>query len=125
MIGGGRASRTRPVTRTGRGETATMALSDPSGVAAGRRAGRSAVGSAGLQRLTDLAATLLRVPSAGVALTAQVQTIAGASGRPAWRGGEQRPLGGTRAGAGVAGRGPPAAGAVRPPPRGAGPAPPR
>jgi PAS domain S-box-containing protein len=94
-----------------------MALSDPSRMAPGRRVGRSAVGSAGLQRLTDLAAALLRVPSAGVALTAQVQTIAGASGRPAWRVGEQRPLDETLAGTVVTARAPQAYADVRTDPR--------
>ncbi|WP_261326927.1 SpoIIE family protein phosphatase [Modestobacter marinus] len=96
--------------------TATMPLHDPSRVAAGRRPG-PAVGSPGLQRLTDLAATLLHMPSAGVALTAEVQTIAGASGRPAWRVGEQRPLAETLAGTVVVARAPQAYRDVRTDPR--------
>src|SRR4051794_12055290 len=94
-----------------------MSLHDPARVAAGSRLAGAAVGSPGLQRLTDLAAALLRVPSAGVALTAEVQTIAGASGRPGWRVGAERPLDETLAGTVVAARAPRAYPDVRADPR--------
>ena len=61
-----------------------MSPLDPDRLAAARRVAATAVGSPGLQRLTDLAAALLHAPSAGVAVVGDVQTIAGASGQAAW-----------------------------------------
>ncbi|PZA19099.1 hypothetical protein, partial [Modestobacter versicolor] len=57
-----------------------MVRLDPERLAAARRVATTAVGSPGLQRLTDLAAALLGMPSAGVAVVGEVQTMAGGTG---------------------------------------------
>jgi PAS domain S-box-containing protein len=60
-----------------------MSPLDRDRVAAARRVAASAVGVPGLQRLTHLAARLLRAPSAGVSVVDSVQTVAGSTGRSA------------------------------------------
>jgi PAS domain S-box-containing protein len=52
--------------------------------AAGGRVPASAVGSPGVRRLTDLAASLLRAPSAAVALVGEVPTVAAGTGPQVW-----------------------------------------
>jgi GAF domain-containing protein len=61
-----------------------MSPLDPDRIAAAHRVAATAVGSPGLQRLTDLAATLLGVPAAQVAVVGERHSVAAASGRPAW-----------------------------------------
>jgi PAS domain S-box-containing protein len=62
-----------------------MSPLDPDRLAAARRVAATAVGSPGLQRLTDLAAALLRAPTAGaVVVGGDRVTIAGASGTSVW-----------------------------------------
>jgi PAS domain S-box-containing protein len=57
-----------------------MSPLDRDRVAAARRLAASGIGAPGAQRLTELAARLLRAPSAGVSLVDAVQTVAGATG---------------------------------------------
>ena len=57
---------------------------DPDRLAAARRVSGTAVGSPGLQRLADLAATLLGTPSSGVAVIGEVQTMAAGTGPQVW-----------------------------------------
>jgi PAS domain S-box-containing protein len=68
-----------------------MSPLDPDRLAAARRVAATAVGSPGLQRLTDLAATLLATPSAGIAVVGEVQTMAGGSGPQVWSVGAELP----------------------------------
>ncbi|MGY1855725.1 SpoIIE family protein phosphatase [Modestobacter sp. SYSU DS0290] len=82
-----------------------------------RRRAPAATGSPGLQRLTDLAAALLRAPSAGVALAGEVHTVVGTAGRPVWRVGTRRRLDDTLGGTVVAARAPRAYPDVRADPR--------
>jgi len=83
-----------------------MSLQDPDRVAAGARMTAAPVSRPGLQRLLDLAAALLQVPSVGVALAGELQTVAGISGAAVWRVGVQHPLGETLGGTVVAARAP-------------------
>ncbi|WP_164700575.1 SpoIIE family protein phosphatase [Modestobacter sp. KNN46-3] len=83
-----------------------MSPLDPDRLTAARRVAATAVGSPGLQRLTDLAATLLRAPSAGVAVVGDVQTIAGVSGTPRRTIGSEDSLTNTLGGVTVAARAP-------------------
>ncbi|MGY2080589.1 SpoIIE family protein phosphatase [Modestobacter sp. SYSU DS0657] len=80
-----------------------MTSLEPNGTLGSRA---SAAGPAGLQRLTELAATLLRAPSAGVALVGEVQTVVGTAGRPVWQVGTRRRLDDTLGGTVVAARAP-------------------
>ncbi|MDB5733303.1 MAG: Serine phosphatase RsbU, regulator of sigma subunit, partial [Variovorax sp.] len=57
-----------------------MSPLDPDRIAAAHRLATSAIGSRGLQRLTELTARLLGAPSAGVSVVDDVQTVAGATG---------------------------------------------
>ena len=66
-----------------------MAPGDPARLSVAHRLGATAVGSAGLQRLTELAAVLLGVPSAAVTVVGEAQTMAGASGPQIWRPGAE------------------------------------
>jgi PAS domain S-box-containing protein len=68
-----------------------MSPLNPDRLAAARRVAATAVGSRGLQRLTDLAATLLTTPSAGIAVVGDVQTVAGGSGPQLWSIGTELP----------------------------------
>jgi PAS domain S-box-containing protein len=68
-----------------------MSPLDPDQLAAARRVAATAVGSPGVQRLTDLAATLLGAPSAGLAVVGDLQTMAGGSGPQAWSAGTELP----------------------------------
>ncbi|CCH85554.1 Serine phosphatase RsbU, regulator of sigma subunit [Modestobacter italicus] len=61
-----------------------MSSLDPDRFAAARRVAATGVGQPGLQRLTDLAATLLGAPSAQVAVVGEVHTIAGVAGTSVW-----------------------------------------
>jgi PAS domain S-box-containing protein len=79
-----------------------MSPLDPDQLAAARRVAATAVGSPGVQRLTDLAATLLRAPSAGLAVVGDVQTMAGGSGPQAWSAGTELPPAETLSGVVVA-----------------------
>ena len=79
-----------------------MSLQDPERVAAGARMVAAPVSGPGLQRMLDLAAALLRMPSVGVALADELQTVTGTSGTTVWRVGVQHPLDETLGGAVVA-----------------------
>jgi PAS domain S-box-containing protein len=68
-----------------------MSPLDPDRLAAARRVAATAVGSPGLQRMTELAATLLAAPSAGIAVVGDVQTVAGGSGPQIWSVGAELP----------------------------------
>jgi PAS domain S-box-containing protein len=68
-----------------------MSPLDPDRLIAARRVAATAVGSPGLQRLTDLAAALLGTPSAGVAVLGDVQTLAGGTGPQVWSIGTELP----------------------------------
>jgi PAS domain S-box-containing protein len=83
-----------------------MSPVDPDRLIAARRVPATAVGSPGLQRLTDLAAVLLRAPSAAVAVVGEVTTIAGASGPAVWDVGTARASGQTLGAVAVAQRAP-------------------
>jgi PAS domain S-box-containing protein len=83
-----------------------MSPLDPDRLAAAHRVGVTVVGSPGVQRLTDLAAALLRAPSAGVAVLGDVQTMAGGSGPQMWSAGTELPPAETLSGFVAAGRAP-------------------
>jgi PAS domain S-box-containing protein len=68
-----------------------MSPLDADRLAAARRVAATAVGSPGLQRLTQLAARLLGTPSAGIAVVGDVQTNVGGSGPQAWTVGTELP----------------------------------
>jgi PAS domain S-box-containing protein len=61
-----------------------MSPLDPARVAAAQRLATSAIGSRGVQHLTELAARLLGAPGAGVSVVGAVQTVTGVTG---WGGG--------------------------------------
>jgi len=65
-------------------EQGIMSPLDPDRIAAASRVAAAAVGSPGLQRLTDLAGTLLGAPGAQVAVVGEVHTVAAASGQRTW-----------------------------------------
>ncbi len=75
-------------------------------LSAARRVAAHAVGSAGLQRLADLAATLLGAPSAGIAVLGEVQTMVAGSGPQPWPVGAELPTAGTLSSLVVASRAP-------------------
>jgi len=83
-----------------------MAPLDPARFDAARRLVGTAVGSPGLQRLTELAATLLGAPSAAVAVVGAVQTMAGGAGPQLWIAGTELSLEDTLSGLVVAAREP-------------------
>jgi PAS domain S-box-containing protein len=83
-----------------------MSPLDPDRLAAARRVAATAVGSPGLQRLTDLAAALLGTPSAGVAVIGELQMMAGGSGPQVWGAGAELPPAETLSGLVVAARAP-------------------
>ena len=66
-----------------------MAPLDPARLPTAHRWGTTAVGSAGLQRLTELAASLLGVPSSAVTVVGEAQRMAGGSGPQVWRPGAE------------------------------------
>jgi PAS domain S-box-containing protein len=57
---------------------------DPDRITAAHRVAATAVGSPGLQRLTELAATLLGAPAAQVAVVGDVHAVVAASGQQIW-----------------------------------------
>src|SRR4051812_44392539 len=104
MIVAGRARGANPPDR--RAERGTMSPLDLARLTAARRLAPAAGGSPGLHRLTTLAATLLAVPSAGVAVVGDVHTMAGGSGPQSWAVGSEQSPGDTLAGMVVAARTP-------------------
>jgi PAS domain S-box-containing protein len=83
-----------------------MSPLDPDRLAAAHRVAAAAVGSPGLQRLTDLAGRLLGAPAAQVAVVGEVHTVATASGEQIWAVGTEYQPEQTLGGATVALRGP-------------------
>jgi len=83
-----------------------MSPLDPDRLVAARRVVATAVGTPGLQRLTDLAAALLRARSAGVAVVGDVQTMAAGSGPQVWAVGTELPVAETLGGLVMASRAP-------------------